>query len=51
MKALVQWNPLEPSNPHKCLNVSDDLAFSDLPENERLAFWDSIYEDVRSKLY
>lgn len=51
MKEIVQWDPLELSKPHKCLNVSDELTFCDLPENDRLTFWDSVYDKVGTKLY
>lgn len=39
----IKWNPLVKSTaPLKCLNISDELSFIDLPENKRLKFWDSI---------
>ncbi|KAG4069037.1 hypothetical protein HA402_008348 [Bradysia odoriphaga] len=39
------WEPISPQKPFKCLNISDELKFIDLPESERMAIWDAIYEN------
>lgn len=42
----IKWNHLiKATYPLKCLNISDELSFIDLPETKRLEFWDSILDD------
>lgn len=41
----VKWEPLAVKQPpFKCLNISDELEIIELPETNRMAFWDSMYE-------
>lgn len=48
----VQWKPivLETKNPnelhYKCLNIAKDVSYIDWPENERMQFWDQIYDQL-----
>lgn len=39
------WKPIESKRPYKCLDIGEDLTFIDLPETERMAVWDAIYEN------
>lgn len=48
----VTWKPVESLElPFKCLNFDDDLSFIDLPESDRLAIWNKLYEDTNTRLY
>lgn len=39
----IKWHHLVNSaSALKCLNITDELGFIDLPETKRLEFWDSI---------
>lgn len=41
----VNWEPLlKDEFPVRCLNISNELRVIDLPETNRMAFWDSFYE-------
>lgn len=47
--APVEWKPIvlnEKGDKHvyKCLNFSNDISFMDMPELERLNFWDDLYK-------
>ena len=38
------WKPAELNeSPRKCLNISHDVKFIDLPESDKLKVWDSLY--------
>lgn len=40
-----QWKPVESKQqpPFKCLNISNEITFIDLPETKRFLMWDSLY--------
>lgn len=41
----VNWKPLlKDKFPVRCLNISNELRVIDLPETNRMAFWDTFYE-------
>ncbi|XP_059613937.1 esterase B1-like [Phlebotomus argentipes] len=43
--APVKWFPVSPNGPpYRCLNIAEEVTFPLLPETERLAVWDSLYE-------
>lgn len=53
--APVQWKPLaiETLNDkpqYKCLNIADDVSFIDLPEMERMHFWDEVYNKLNKNI-
>lgn len=39
----AKWEPVENDKPFKCLNIADDVTFIDLPENEKIEVWNSLY--------
>lgn len=40
-----EWEPIKSTDTlFKCLNISNDLSFIDLPETKRMEFWDSLYQ-------
>lgn len=43
------WEPIgQPptaGRPMQCLNITDTLSVIDLPETDRIAFWDRLYRD------
>ncbi|XP_055905524.1 esterase B1-like [Eupeodes corollae] len=40
----VVWKPAEiDESPTKCLNISHDVKYIDLPESDKLKIWDSLY--------
>lgn len=43
------WEPITAApttdRPHQCLNITDTLGVIDLPESDRIAFWDQLYRD------
>lgn len=48
----LQWEPLQKSDEtHKCLNISDELKFIDLPEMEKIKGWESVFETHRDLLF
>lgn len=57
--APAQWEPvptpaIDPETSeikYKCLNISDDVSFVELPEAERMQFWDSIYKKNKFDLF
>lgn len=48
----VTWKPVESNElPFKCLNFDEHLSFINLPESERLAIWNELYEETNTRLY
>lgn len=48
----VTWKPVESNElPFKCLNFDEHLSFINLPESERLALWNELYEETNTRLY
>lgn len=45
----ILWEPLEKKESFKCLNISTNLDFINLPELEKLKIWDSFY--TKEQLY
>lgn len=43
-RQLVQWDPVQPGEPLRCLNLSQELTYVEMPELDRMHFWDSLYE-------
>lgn len=43
-RELVQWEPVHADEPLKCLNLSHNLTYVEMPELDRMRFWDSLYE-------
>lgn len=43
----VRWLPVDhgAGGPIKCLNIGATLDFIDLPETERIAFWEQLYAE------
>ncbi len=37
--------------PWKCLDISENIKYCDLPETEDLAFWDEMYQSSSVNLY
>lgn len=53
--APVQWKPLaiETINgkpQYKCLNIARDVSFIDLPELERMQFWDQVFNQLNKNI-
>lgn len=45
-KAEVKWTPVcKAENGFQCLNISDQMEMIDLPENEKIKLWDSMYPE------
>lgn len=44
--APVQWKPvtLDDQKLYKCLNMAKEVSFVDMPEHDRMLYWDSIYK-------
>lgn len=48
--AAIDWQPVtfgsadQKEYSYKCLNISNELSYIDLPDFERMPFWDEIYE-------
>lgn len=41
----VNWPPITNlMNGYKCLNVSNEVSIINFPQAERMAFWDSLYD-------
>lgn len=50
--ATVQWKPiLDEAGPLQCLHIADGLTFGDLPEVERIQFWDRLYAEYGGENY
>lgn len=55
--APIQWEPvsLKISGKHdykyKCLNVSKEVSYIDLPEYERMQYWDQIFQDAKHNIF
>lgn len=48
----IEWEPVSPSNPLNCLNISNDASeMMTLPEAERLKVWDEILKEENIQLY
>lgn len=43
LKTVIWEHLVKSTAALKCLNISDELSFIDLPETKRLEFWDSIF--------
>lgn len=42
----TMWRAVKKDNmPMKCMNISDEVTFIDLPEHESLKVWDSMYSE------
>ncbi|XP_055379612.1 esterase B1 [Condylostylus longicornis] len=39
----VEWKSLEKGEKLKCLNINSKLKYIELPENEKMEIWDSLY--------
>lgn len=50
----VQWHPITfdatDKPQYKCLNIADDVSFIDLPELDRMYFWDQIYKQLNKNI-
>lgn len=49
-ESIVHWDPIEAGKPLKCLNLSHEPTFVDLPENDRMQFWDAVYKRAGVKI-
>jgi hypothetical protein len=48
----VQFDPVESKeSPYKGLIIEENLKFEILPEHQRLASWNQLYEDSNRPLY
>ncbi|EDW81345.2 uncharacterized protein Dwil_GK11075 [Drosophila willistoni] len=48
----LTWNPVQKTDKvFKCLNISDDLKYIDLPEWNKVQVWESLYEDNKDLLF
>jgi len=48
----ISWEPLKKSDEtYKCLNISDELKFMDLPEMEKIKAWESLYDSHKELLF
>lgn len=48
----VVWESVDSQQPpFKCLNFDEHLSFINLPETERLAVWNELFETTGTKLY
>lgn len=43
-RPLVEWNAVQSNGPMECLNFSNDLVNIEMPELERMRFWDTLYQ-------
>lgn len=45
--ATVAWEPVNGhTKPYKCFNIVEEgVSFVDFPENDRMEFWDSLYDE------
>jgi hypothetical protein len=48
----VVWEPVDSQQPpFKCLNFDENLSYINLPETQRLAIWNELYETTNTRLY
>lgn len=48
----ISWDPVRKTDETiKCLNISDDLKFIDLPEWPKLKSWESLFDDHKDLLF
>lgn len=51
--APVKWEPVNLSYTsdaepiYKCIDINDDVSFMEMPELERLHFWDRLHQDLK----
>ncbi|XP_060646789.1 esterase B1-like [Drosophila nasuta] len=49
---MITWDPARKTDDTiKCLNISDDLKFVDIPEWPKLKLWESMFDDNRDLLF
>lgn len=49
---MINWDPVRKTDESiKCLNISDDLKFIELPEWSKVKIWESLYDDNRNLLF
>lgn len=55
--APVQWEPVafdsksnELENIYKCLNIANEVSYVDLPEYDRMQYWDEMYKSCNHPL-
>lgn len=46
----LYWEPVEIGKALKCLNFTDESTFINFPENERIKFWDELYQEAGVEL-
>lgn len=47
----ISWDPVKKSDvSYKCLNISDELKFIDLPEMEKIKLWESMFDKKKELL-
>lgn len=44
--AQLNWEPVRGPAPFKCLNICEQLSVIELPNTERVQFWESLYDYV-----
>lgn len=49
---MISWDPVRKTDESiKCLNISDELKFVELPEWSKVKVWESLYDDNRNLLF
>lgn len=55
--APIDWKPVEltgkdaDKRAYKCLNIANDVSFIDVPDLERMHFWDNLYKKNNHDIY
>lgn len=43
-ESKIQWEPVSKDGIPKCMNITNELEFIELPEYDRMKFWDTIWD-------